>query len=84
MVQILDSDSNPYRSFWWSSGDSLIHEGGAQCTEDKGPIASAIVERFSFTYDNTLKMFRIGVLQVRSSTGQRVQMESSFILYNAQ
>ena len=74
----------PYSSFWWSNSDSLMHEGDGTCAAGQGAMAASAVERFSVTYDNTLKLFTIGLLQVRSPRGQRIQMESSFVLYNAQ
>lgn len=71
----------PY-SFWWSHADSLVHSGLGEGAVDEGPVIPSLVERFSLGLDGTLPLVHLGLLQVRSETGVRVQMESAFNLYN--
>lgn len=76
--------TEPY-SFWWSQGsgaDSLIHQGPGTGQVDDGPVAPSIVERFYFEPDPTLPVVHLRMLEIRSSQGERVQMSTSFTLYN--
>jgi hypothetical protein len=72
----------PY-SFWLHQADSLVHSGHGEGSVDEGPVIPSRVERFSVGLDGTLPLVHLGLLQVRSETGERVQMESTFNLYNA-
>jgi prepilin-type N-terminal cleavage/methylation domain-containing protein len=76
-----DLDRYPY-SFWLSQADSLVHSGLGEGAVDEGPVVPSLVERFSVGLDGSLPVVHLGMLQVRSETGERVQMESAFTLYN--
>jgi hypothetical protein len=77
-----DDTVYPY-SFWLKSSDSLVHSGLGEGAVDEGPVVPSRVERFSVALDGTLPLVHLGLLQMRSETGERVQMESAFALYNA-
>ena len=74
--------SDPY-SFWWSQADSLVHQGPGDSSVDGGPVVPSLVERFSVALDDSLPLVHLSMLQLRSETGERVQMQSTFTLYNA-
>jgi prepilin-type N-terminal cleavage/methylation domain-containing protein len=74
--------TDPY-SFWRSSTDSLLHQGHGDGAVDEGPVASSLVEQFSVSLDGALPLVHLTALQVRSETGERVRMQSTFQLYNA-
>ena len=74
--------SDPY-SFWWSQADSLVHQGAGDGSVDGGPVVPTHVERFSVALDGVLPVVYLGLLRVRSETGERVEMESAFTLYNS-
>lgn len=72
----------PY-SFWWDQqGDSLLHQAEGTGDVDGGPVTPSTVERFYFEWDPALKIVHVRVLEVRSAQGERVQVSSSFALYN--
>lgn len=71
----------PY-SFWLSHADSLIHQGVGTGNQDDGPVAPSKVERFSFEMDPALSILHIRMLEVRSAQGTKIQMSTSFTLYN--
>jgi prepilin-type N-terminal cleavage/methylation domain-containing protein len=70
-------------SFWRSPSDSLVHSGDGDGSVDGGPVVPSHVEQFSIALDATLPLVHLTNLQVRSETGERVQMQSTFALYNA-
>jgi prepilin-type N-terminal cleavage/methylation domain-containing protein len=72
-----------FRTFFLSPTDSLVHKGGASCLSDEGPIVSSHVEEFSMTISGSPPVLKIERLRVRSATGERVEMSSSFAMYNA-
>jgi prepilin-type N-terminal cleavage/methylation domain-containing protein len=68
--------------FYWEPADSLVHhtQNGAAL----GPaIVGTKVERFSVSLDPTGRLVSIDSLRVVSATGRRVQLSTSFLLYNA-
>jgi len=74
-------------SFWWNRSrgfppDSLIHQGPDTGQNDAGPVAPSVVERFSFEKDPALPILHLRMLEVRSLEGERVQVSTSFKLYN--
>lgn len=71
----------PY-SFWWSQGDSLVHQGVGTGDQDDGPVAPSVVERFYFEMDPALPILHLRMLEVRSGQGARVQISTSFLLHN--
>ena len=76
--------TDPY-SFWWSQGpgaDSLIHCGTGTGNVDDGPVAPTTVERFYFARDPALPILHLRVLEMRTTQGERLQMSTSFTLYN--
>lgn len=70
-------------SFWWSQADSLVHQGPEEGAVDGGPVVPSLVERFSVALDGSLPLVHLMMLQVRSETGERVQLQSTFTLFNA-
>jgi prepilin-type N-terminal cleavage/methylation domain-containing protein len=79
IVVFFDNGLNELSRFTWEA-DSLVHlwQGG----DDKGPVASSIVERFELAPD-TSPVLHLQMLQVRATNGARVQMHSSMAMYNA-
>jgi Tfp pilus assembly protein PilW len=74
----------PFKNFFWNMGDSLIHFGnGATCSSDQGPVVSSLVEEFNLTISGSPPVLKLVNLRVRSATGERIEMSSSFALYNA-
>lgn len=71
-----------FRTFFLSPVDSLVHKGVA-CNSDEGPIASSHVEAFDMTISGSPPVLRLTRLRVRSATGERVEMSSTFAMYNA-
>jgi prepilin-type N-terminal cleavage/methylation domain-containing protein len=73
-------------SFWWNrtrgTRDSLIHQGPDTGQNDAGPVAPSVVERFYFEKDPALPVLHVHMLEVRSLEGERVQVSTSFKLYN--
>ena len=80
ILTLYDVSDNETDRFAWTSGDSLIHhfEDGV----DKGAIGSAIVERFYVRVDPALPLVTLDTLRVRSTSGTRVKLSSTFALYN--
>jgi len=74
--------TQPYRTFFLNPVDSLVHKGIA-CGSDEGPIVSSLVEEFSMTISGSPPVLKLTRLRVRSATGERVEMSSSFAMYNA-
>lgn len=78
-----------YYGFRWRRGagdDSLVHQGPGSCSPDLGPVVPSIVERFSVALDPQypqVPVLHVISLRVRSSSGQVVEMKSSFALRNA-
>jgi len=80
VLTLYDASDNETNRFAWSATDSLVHhvEGGV----DKGAVGTVIVERFYVTVDPLLPLVNLDTLRVRSTSGERVKIASSFALYN--
>jgi prepilin-type N-terminal cleavage/methylation domain-containing protein len=80
VLTLYDVSDNETDRFSWNPSDSLVHhtEGGVP----KGAVGSATVERFYVSVDPLLPLVTIDTLRVRSTSGARIKITSTFALYN--
>ena len=83
MVIFRDVSLTEFARFWWDSSDSLIHKGTGEAGTDRGPIGMSPAERFQFSNDLSPRLLHLDLLQMRSATGEPVEMRSTIALYNA-
>jgi hypothetical protein len=80
LVIFFRRDLSELGRFWWEPSDSLVHRGNG--ATDDGPVASSLVEQFEFAPDADSRLLHLELLQVRSTTGLRVQMSSTVAMHN--
>jgi Tfp pilus assembly protein FimT len=88
VLQLYDSGSNPTWAFWWDNADSLLHEGiDPTPANDRGAMESSVAEYFQVTESAGSapgsRIVDIGLLQLRSAQGSRIQMSTRAALQNA-
>ena len=74
-----DSGQNQFWCFWWSAGDSLVHQG-PDLNHDRGPVVTSRTTRFQL--DTLTRLVEIRLVELRASDGQLVRMTSSAALHN--
>ena len=68
--------------FRWEAADSSVHRGVGD--EELTPMVPSLVERFVVSEVVGGKLLQLDQLQIRATTGQRIQVESTMALFNAQ
>ncbi len=66
--------------FTWNSTDRFVHLMTGTSQTDQGPVTNSKVDRFLLDRDNSLVYLRR--LTMKSSRGQRVDLSSTFAMYN--
>jgi hypothetical protein len=66
--------------YWWSPGDSLIHEGMRNIHDDRGPMLTSKVTCFAAS--STSRLLRIDSLRVRTAQGVSITMGTAAALQN--
>ncbi len=78
-LTLFRNDGTTMRAFWWSPGDSLVHQGPA-AGQDAGPVVASKVTRFQL--DTLTNMVTIRLVELRAGDGQLVRMASAARLCN--
>jgi len=73
------NDGTTLQAFWWSSADSLVHQGPA-AGQDVGPVVVSKVTRFQL--DTLANMVTLRLVELRAGDGQLVRMASAARLCN--
>lgn len=83
-LTLFDRGGNQTHVFWWNVGqsgaDSLIHEGPTT-SQDRGPVASSLCERFQCVAGNVPGMVDVELI-LRSAQGERIQMATRLVMVN--
>jgi prepilin-type N-terminal cleavage/methylation domain-containing protein len=85
VLTLFDSSHNQIGQWQRGDQDSLVHRvvDSLNVVQDYGAVATSVVEQFRFSPDINSKLLHLQLLQVRSTTGQLVQISSTIALYNA-